>query len=66
MSEWEYIRLDLNGVRRGVQEIDLLNDAGKDGWELVTIQNGIAYLKRPGSAMPASRSTRRNATSDAK
>jgi len=65
MSEWEYIRLDLNDVHRGGQEIDLLNEAGKNGWELVIIQNGIAYLKRLVPAMPAPRSTRRKAASDA-
>jgi hypothetical protein len=65
MSEWEYIRLDLNDVRRGVEEIDLLNEAGKDRWELVTIQNGIAYLKRPVPTTPAPKSTRRRAASQA-
>jgi hypothetical protein len=46
MSQWQYMKLDLNEVPRKAQEIDPLNHAGKEGWELVTIVNGIAYLKR--------------------
>src|ERR1700733_9485395 len=34
---WEYLQLDLNNTARGEDEIDLLNDAGQDGWELVAI-----------------------------
>ena len=46
-SEWEYRKIDLNQVPRKTNEVDVLCDAGEDGWELVTIlQNNIAYLKR--------------------
>jgi hypothetical protein len=32
---------------RGTDEIDVLNDAGEEGWELVAIAaNNVAYLKR--------------------
>ena len=34
---WEYLQLDLNNTARGEDEIDLLNNAGQDGWELVAI-----------------------------
>jgi hypothetical protein len=47
MPEWEYINIDLNDLPRRTESIDLLNDAGKDGWELVALtSNNIAYLKR--------------------
>ena len=46
-SEWEYRKIDLNQVPRKTDEIDMLCDAGEEGWELVTIlQNNVAYLKR--------------------
>jgi hypothetical protein len=48
MPEWQYSTLDLNDLPRRTTVLDLLNDAGKDGWELVMItSNHIAYLKRP-------------------
>jgi hypothetical protein len=34
---WEYMAIDLNNTRRGENDMDLLNDAGADGWELVAI-----------------------------
>ena len=47
MPEWEYSRINLNEVPRRTDDIDLLNDAGKEGWELVAITtNNIAFLKR--------------------
>jgi hypothetical protein len=47
MPEWEYITLDLSDLPRRTTVLDLLNDAGKQGWELVFItSNNIAYLKR--------------------
>jgi hypothetical protein len=48
MPQWEYSKIDLNNVPPRSTEIDLLDDAGKDGWELVRITaNNFAYLKRP-------------------
>ena len=48
MPEWEYLTIDLNDLPRKTEGVDVLNDAGEDGWELVTITpNQIAYLKRP-------------------
>ena len=47
MSEWEYRKIDLNLHRPQGDELDLLNAAGAERWELVGItSNSIAYLKR--------------------
>jgi len=44
---WEYQKINLNDAARRGDEIDLLCDAGADGWELIDIlSNNIAYLKR--------------------
>ena len=49
MAEWEYRKIDLNQVPRKTDEVDVLCDAGEEGWELVTIlPNNVAYLKREG------------------
>jgi hypothetical protein len=56
MANWEYSRLSLNDLPRETSELDLLNDAGEEGWELVFItSNHIAILKRSvnGQAAPA-------------
>jgi len=37
MMRWEYRKIDLNDVPRRVDDIDVLIDAGKDGWELVGV-----------------------------
>ena len=48
MAEWEYLKIDLNQRGPREDELDLLNRAGADGWELVGITaTNIAYLKRP-------------------
>ena len=45
MPEWEYRTLDLNDLPRKTEVVDVLNNAGENGWELVTITpNQIAYL----------------------
>jgi hypothetical protein len=47
VSEWEYRKIDLNLHRPQGDELDLLNAAGAEGWELVGItSNNFAYLKR--------------------
>jgi hypothetical protein len=47
VDEWEYLKIDLNQRGPREDELDLLNRAGADGWELVGISaTNIAYLKR--------------------
>jgi hypothetical protein len=49
MTTWRYRTIDLADPPPGVDAVEkLLNDAGAEGWELVSVTpNGIAYLKRP-------------------
>ena len=47
MAEWEYRKLYLNQHSPRGDELDLLNAAGTEGWELVGItSHNMAYLKR--------------------
>jgi hypothetical protein len=47
MPEWKYRKIALNLYRPPGDELDLLNAAGAEGWELVGItSNNMAYLKR--------------------
>jgi hypothetical protein len=47
VSGWEYTKIALNELPRKNDDIDVLCDAGEDGWELVAIlPNNTAYLKR--------------------
>ena len=47
MYEWECRKISLNDLPRRTEDIDLLNDAGAKGWEVIAITpNRIAYLKR--------------------
>jgi hypothetical protein len=74
MPQWDYRKIDLNNVPRRTDDIDLLNDAGEQGWELISITpNNFAYLKREREvcspaqeAPPTARSTRRKAPATAK
>jgi hypothetical protein len=74
MSQWEYRKIDLNNVPRKTDDIDFLNDAGEQGWELIAITpNNFAYLKRERESIapaeeapPAARSTRRKAPATTK
>jgi hypothetical protein len=48
MPQWEYRKIDLSDLPPRTSDIDLLNEAGKEAWELVNISiNNFAYLKRP-------------------
>ena len=45
---WEYRTIDLNSLPRKRSAVDLLNEAGQDGWELVTVNKlGVGFFKRP-------------------
>ena len=47
MPQWEYSKIDLSNLPPRTDDVDLLDDAGKEGWELVGITaNNFAYLKR--------------------
>lgn len=60
MTEWEYITINLSDLPFKTGPVDLLDDAGKNGWELVTITgNNVAYLKRPVDQPVPSATTRR-------
>jgi hypothetical protein len=48
MTHWEYVKLDLASISIRETEVEALNRAGENGWELVAItSNGIALMKRP-------------------
>src|SRR5215471_20019324 len=62
MPQWEYITIHLSELPRETDEVDLLNEAGEDGWELAGITaNNVAYLKRQvtRSTAPSRVTTRR-------
>ena len=47
MPAWEYRKIALSELPRKTDDIDVLCEAGEEGWELVAIlANNIAYLKR--------------------
>ena len=47
MARWRYMTIDLANLRARTNEIDVLNEAGADGWELICVScNNIAYLRR--------------------
>lgn len=61
MTKWEYHKIDLNSLSRSETELDALNHAGGQGWELVHINScNIALFKR---AVPAPKATRSTAAS---
>ena len=58
MTDWEYRKFDLNLHRPQGDELDLLNAAGAEGWELIGItSNNIAYLKRELEVVAGQRGT---------
>lgn len=47
MAAWEYRKLDLNDVPHRRDQIDLMREAGEEGWQLIVLtDNLIAYFKR--------------------
>jgi hypothetical protein len=56
MPQWEYRAIQLNEAPARGEDLDVLNEAGEEGWELVGITTKmIAYLKRQlfGYAVPS-------------
>lgn len=63
MTKWEYHKIDLNTLSRSETELDALNHAGAQGWELVYINScNIAVFKR---GIPAPKATRASAAASA-
>lgn len=58
MIRWQYMTIDLGARTRKESEVDLLNRAGEQGWELVGITPPLtAWMRRPQeSAAPRSAS----------
>ena len=57
MTMWEYDQINLNELPRKMNALDVLNDAGAEGWELVTLTAlNIAILKRPPERKKTTRS----------
>jgi len=64
MMRWEYRKIDLNDVPSKISDIDILVDAGRDGWELVDVSaNNVAYLKRQLDDPAATPTVRRRSAS---
>ena len=68
MRQWEYSKIDLSNLPPRTDDVDLLDDAGREGWELVGIAaNNFAYLKRLSATAeaepPAKQRARRKSTS---
>jgi hypothetical protein len=52
MPQWEYDKIDLNDLPCKGSDVDALNDAGHDRWELVSITpNAIAACNVPPRVM---------------
>jgi hypothetical protein len=63
VTEWEYRKIGLNQHGPRGDELDLLNVAGAEGWELFAItSNNIAYLKRELEELGRTRSADAGAT----
>jgi hypothetical protein len=54
MVLWEYLTIDLAYIPARLDDIDLLNQSGEQGWELIAIvSNHVAYLRRQVNAKDA-------------
>ena len=60
MPQWEYDVLDLNEIPKRTNLVDVLNDAGSKGWELISISSlNVAVLKRQIAPPPPPTETRK-------
>jgi hypothetical protein len=56
-----YRKIDLSDPRHMTDDIEILNAAGEEGWEVVHITaNNVAYLKRDGEKAEAADRQRRD------
>ncbi len=48
MPLWEYCKINLSALPTKKNDVDVLNEAGESGWQLVTIipSTNVAYLMR--------------------
>lgn len=48
MTKWEYSQLKIKEYDEGLlwSRFGKFSDMGKEGWELVSVDDGIAYFKR--------------------
>jgi hypothetical protein len=47
MPQYEYEKVNLGDLPRNADELDLLDELGREGWELIVVlPNNVAYLKR--------------------
>jgi hypothetical protein len=45
--QWEYRKIDFDGDDRNDDDLELLSEVGRSGWELIIVTaNRVAYLKR--------------------
>jgi hypothetical protein len=51
-ESWDYEVLDLQSVDRS-ELAQMLSKWGADHWELVAVDNGLAYMRRPVGRRPA-------------
>jgi hypothetical protein len=48
MTCWQYLKINLADLSLGTDEVTVLNAAGAQRWELMSIaSNNVAYLRRP-------------------
>jgi hypothetical protein len=60
MAQFEYLKIDLSTHHPRSNEIELLNEAGRQGWRLVCIAaNMMAYLVREIEEPPQRRKRRK-------
>lgn len=67
MTRWEYCEIDLGETSKGLDELDMLNRAGAEGWELVAIRSpNRAMMKRQVAAAIGPRAAKMQAAPDAR
>jgi hypothetical protein len=47
VQQWEYTVHSIGSIPSEDKRAEFLNNLGNDGWELIGLDDGRAYLKRP-------------------